>query len=792
MSNRIAIIQHGDYNDALRQVRVERRESYSGMANSVEVLEELLGGRSYLLISLNAPPYRQRRGLGELVGLPMPRLPRRVPHMLATILWARQFCRELSAFKPSQVLIRTGGILGIGILDYCTKRGIDTMVLLAESISDGGPIRQLVNRRLVKLLNHPSVAIVGNHRLPATELLIEHGVDPAKTFAYDWPGIPQPTDYHPKTLDTSSPAVILYAGTVMESKGIRDLLEAVAILQQRKRDVRLTALGSGPLLEEMRLRAAALQPGTADFVGQVSNTEVFCRMLAATLVCVPSRPEYPEGMPFVLTEALATRTPAVISNHPILRRAFQDGEGVRFFPPGNHVALADVIGEVLDKPEEYARLSHTTLDAFARMACTTMFGDLIRRWDASHRSATKTAGLVEASGATESSGASGASGVSGSDGGELVVVSPLRATCSRNGQLVLTRKFVDGLNEYAACWPGTVTVLVRLAQVPDNNLDHLEVDSHNVRFGVEVIPEKGANKMLARRLLRAQLVLAAVTRDREQMGLGSLCRSLGVPLVYISEYSLTTSKQMIETEVANPLRRLKRKATAHWIEYRYRRQIRMAAGIQCNGSPTFRDYHRINARPLLFFDTRVRADMLANTATLEQRTTELESGGPLRLAFSGRLIAIKGVHHLPRVAAELDRLNVPFTFDICGGGAMAEFMKAECRRLGVADRVRFRGVMDFHTALLPHITRNIDLFVCCHRQGDPSCTYLETMACGTPHRRLRQRGVPWPGRALGRGLDIPHGRPRSPGERHRGLARRPAGAGPRRFRLARIRQAKYF
>jgi glycosyltransferase involved in cell wall biosynthesis len=26
----------------------------------------------------------------------------------------------------------------------------------------------------------------------------------------------------------------------------------------------------------------------------------------------------------------------------------------------------------------------------------------------------------------------------------------------------------------------------------------------------------------------------------------------------------------------------------------------------------------------------------------------------------------------------------------------------------------------------------VDLFVCCHRQGDPSCTYLETLSAGVP------------------------------------------------------------
>src|SRR5258706_16078193 len=40
--------------------------------------------------------------------------------------------------------------------------------------------------------------------------------------------------------------------------------------------------------------------------------------------------------------------------------------------------------------------------------------------------------------------------------------------------------------------------------------------------------------------------------------------------------------------------------------------------------------------------------------------------------------------------------------------------------------------MDLKTELVPFITNETDLFVCCHRQDDPSCTYLETMACGVP------------------------------------------------------------
>jgi len=33
---------------------------------------------------------------------------------------------------------------------------------------------------------------------------------------------------------------------------------------------------------------------------------------------------------------------------------------------------------------------------------------------------------------------------------------------------------------------------------------------------------------------------------------------------------------------------------------------------------------------------------------------------------------------------------------------------------------------------MTQVRETVDVFVCCHRQGDPSCTYLETMACGVP------------------------------------------------------------
>ena len=104
----------------------------------------------------------------------------------------------------------------------------------------------------------------------------------------------------------------------------------------------------------------------------------------------------------------------------------------------------------------------------------------------------------------------------------------------------------------------------------------------------------------------------------------------------------------------------------------------------------------------------------------------------MRLVFSGRLKLMKGVDHLPVIANHLRRLGVPFEMSICGDGECMAQLRSDVANLGLNDKIKFRGTLDFKTELVPFVSNETDLFVCCHRQGDPSCTYLETMACGVP------------------------------------------------------------
>jgi glycosyltransferase involved in cell wall biosynthesis len=167
-------------------------------------------------------------------------------------------------------------------------------------------------------------------------------------------------------------------------------------------------------------------------------------------------------------------------------------------------------------------------------------------------------------------------------------------------------------------------------------------------------------------------------------------------------------------------------------ERKQRRAIALAHGLQCNGTPTYEAYRTVNPNPLLFFDTRITEGMLATEEGIAQRYAQREADRPLHLLFSGRLIKIKGADHLLQVAKQLKQLGVAFKLSICGEGDLAPAMEQQIAAQGLSDCVEMMGVLDFKTELVPFIKENVDLFVCCHRQGDPSCTYLETMACGVP------------------------------------------------------------
>ncbi|MDD9946924.1 MAG: glycosyltransferase [Myxococcales bacterium] len=206
---------------------------------------------------------------------------------------------------------------------------------------------------------------------------------------------------------------------------------------------------------------------------------------------------------------------------------------------------------------------------------------------------------------------------------------------------------------------------------------------------------------------------------------------MDVPVVYVCELSIRTRLDIARSEERRPVRLARRAAWELNQERKQRQAIRRGRGVQCNGTPTYDAYRSLTDNALLYFDTRSDDTIIASDAAVERRLAQ-QRNGRLRLGFSGRLVSIKGVDDLVAVAVVLAERGVDFEFQIFGDGDRRQSMQAVIDEANLSDRVQLCGAVDFASELMPRIRDEVDLFVCCHLQGDPSCTYLETMACGVP------------------------------------------------------------
>ena len=312
--------------------------------------------------------------------------------------------------------------------------------------------------------------------------------------------------------------------------------------------------------------------------------------------------------------------------------------------------------------------------------------------------------------------------------GTLLLLPSLRARSLSKGRVGVTAKFLSGVEAFADGWDGPVHVVMEAREGASENLDDVVIQPASRRWSVEVLSYEDA--ALRESLCRASVVLGAL--GHRQNGVASLARACGVPFATTTEYTLTTRLQIASAEEPNPLVRVRRQLWERAQERRNRRTVAEAAGLQCNGTPTFDAYAPLHARTLLFFDTRTRDCDVLSTDRLRDRSRRVIDGEPLRLAFSGRLDPMKGAVQLPHLAKRLREWSVPFTMDICGDGSDAHRIERAIAQLGLGEHVRMRGVLEFHQELIPFMREEVDVFVCPHLQGDPSCTYLETMACGVP------------------------------------------------------------
>jgi glycosyltransferase involved in cell wall biosynthesis len=138
---------------------------------------------------------------------------------------------------------------------------------------------------------------------------------------------------------------VLFAGRLVEEKGVRSLLAAWSLLPAKPR---LRIIGDGPLAP-LVADAAATIPGI-EWLGQKSRAEVRRAMADATILVLPST--WYEGFPLVIAEAFAAGLPIVASRQGAMAELVSDGRTGKLFSPGDAADLAGAVESILARPRE--------------------------------------------------------------------------------------------------------------------------------------------------------------------------------------------------------------------------------------------------------------------------------------------------------------------------------------------------------------------------------------------------------------------------------------------------------
>lgn len=310
----------------------------------------------------------------------------------------------------------------------------------------------------------------------------------------------------------------------------------------------------------------------------------------------------------------------------------------------------------------------------------------------------------------------------------LLMFAPAPVIELPDGEVILDIKFVEGMKLHCQLWPGEVTCVLRRG-----------VDG--VPFGARYNPARLGFKLIVLdyfapvpdELIDDASVVFCSIETMQYLDMPKRMQARPGKLVFTLEYSLRTRLQMAMLQLDRPLQR--RLRSALWNlrhEWALRRSMARADGMQFNGYPGMNAYGSLNPKSMMYLDNRMRAPMLAKPEEMQARVDHLASGGPLRLIHSGRLDPVKGAQDLIPVAIALRDRGVNFTLDIFGTGKLEGDIAGGIVSNNLSDHVRLHAPVNFEAVLVPFSRQNADIFLSCHRQSDPSCTYLEALGCGLP------------------------------------------------------------
>jgi colanic acid/amylovoran biosynthesis glycosyltransferase len=305
----------------------------------------------------------------------------------------------------------------------------------------------------------------------------------------------------------------------------------------------------------------------------------------------------------------------------------------------------------------------------------------------------------------------------------------------RLSSILIDRKFHEGMTGYVERLDRPFSCLMPRYSPAEASqaMDMIEIPKSELSYRVNVLekPLLGAESLRSIERSLDGVALAYMGASEElNLAVASACRRRDIPYAVVSEYTVQTELDIMRANTSSTARRLWREARIRLRKRRRLNHIASAQEVHANGYPTYWELAAANPRRMLFFDTRARAEDIIGEAELRERLTSRADRSP-RLIYAGRYHTMKGALDVIKVGIELDRLGVDFQLDLYGKGPLREQMESLASGSKAGGKIKIYDAVAYRPDL-QRIAKQADLFICCHVQGDPSCTYLEMFACGVP------------------------------------------------------------
>ncbi|ESA38873.1 group 1 glycosyl transferase [Leptolyngbya sp. Heron Island J] len=262
--------------------------------------------------------------------------------------------RRLADFCPTHLVI---DVPEPGLFRWAIRNRVRCIAMFQTSPAEPGFKQRWENYQLSKVLNHRGVDWVGGFGLDNCKSLAQMGVLRDKLIPWSWPPLNRAETFEPKVLRSRpDPLQLIYVGPIFATRGIGDLLIAVAQLKTQGWNIQLNLVGQGDI-NRFELQAKRLQLDNIKFIENVPDHNLVHLIRQADIFLMPSRHESPESSNAILNHCLQAHTPIVASDHPIFASSLTHKVNAMIFPAGNARALSQGIDYLLNHPETYTRLS---------------------------------------------------------------------------------------------------------------------------------------------------------------------------------------------------------------------------------------------------------------------------------------------------------------------------------------------------------------------------------------------------------------------------------------------------